>query len=137
MNVVEESVRAENTRVERLERELATEIEERQEILAKRRETSETESRKLVENDDFFQGLQSKVVAITAERNEKFDLATVASEKLKTSEANVALQSSHLEAVLEDIEARTAEIVELQEQLTARSAELSYLSQRTVSQPTS
>lgn len=54
MSVVEESFRATKTRVERLERKPATEIEKRQQLLAKRRKTSKTACRQLAEGENSF-----------------------------------------------------------------------------------
>lgn len=127
MSVVGESLRVEKTRIERSERRLATDAEILQQFLAERRETSKKASPQPAVSEDFLQGLRSKVCAITAKQNEWYDLANEASEKLKTAEANVALHPSLQEATLKEIGAHTAEVAELQEQLTARSAKLSEL----------
>lgn len=81
----------------------------------------------MAEDEDFPQGLQSKVIVIAAARDGWYDLANEASKKLKTAEADVALQLSLQEATPEEMDARTKEVAELQEQSTAKGAELSGL----------
>lgn len=124
---VEESLRAQETCDERLKRKPVNEVEKRQQLLAEHRETSESSSHQRAEGEDSLQGLQSDVVAMAAEQNQWFDLANETFGKLKTAEAYVTLQSSLWEAALEEMNAHTVEIAELQEQLTAKSAELSEL----------
>lgn len=55
---VEKSLGAGKTRVARLNRELATEAEKRQQLLAERRRLSQAASCPLVEDEDFFRELQ-------------------------------------------------------------------------------
>lgn len=56
----------ENVRVKRFERELATEVKKRQQLLAGHRKTSQIASRQLAECENFHQRLQSKVAAMSA-----------------------------------------------------------------------
>lgn len=78
----EESLDVEKARVQCGERELATKVDKRQLLLAKRRETNQTESHPLVEGEDFLCNLSLKVVARTVEKKALSNLATKATEKL-------------------------------------------------------
>lgn len=89
----------------------------------------------MAEGGDSLSGLQLKLAAMTAERNELFDWTTDTFEKLKAAKANLALQSALWEAAREELSTHTAEIVELQEQLTARGSELSQLSASIMGRP--
>lgn len=111
--------------VNRLKRQLATEVERRLQLEAKRRETSETSSPHLAEGEDSLQNLQSKVVAISAEQDDWYDFAIGGSEKFRTAESVADLQCSLRKAVLERMVAHTTGIAGLQEQLTAKSAKSS------------
>lgn len=110
VSVVDELLREWDTLVERLERILATEFKKRQQLLAERQETSETASSQLKQGEDFFQGLLSKDVAMTVERNKWYELAVEAFEKLNTVEADIALQSSLGDAALKETDAHAVEI---------------------------
>lgn len=81
--------------------------------MADRRETSETASHQLAEGEDPLQHLRSKVSTKTAEQKKPYDLANEAIGRLKTAEAEVALQSALREATLEEMDARTAGMAEL------------------------
>lgn len=113
ISVSEELLRTKETRVKRLERILTTEAEKRQQLVAKRRETRETAIRQIADGEDSIQSLQSKVVAVTAERDEWFGLADESSNKFKMAKTNAALHLSLRKTLLEDTDARTAEMIEL------------------------
>lgn len=125
---IEESFEVMNARVESGKREFETEVEKKQQFLNERQETSQTASCPLAENGASFRELPLKVAAMTAERNEWYNVATKALGKLKMTEADVALQSTPREAALEEKDTHTAEIAKLQVQLAARGAEVSQLS---------
>lgn len=61
---------------------------------------------------------------MTVESDEWYAFATEKTEKLKTAEANVALQLALWEVALEETDTHTAKIAELQEQLAAEGAKL-------------
>lgn len=63
----EESLTAERTRVEHLEREVAADSEKRQQLLVKRQKTSQTASCQFAENGESLQDLQFKTATVTAE----------------------------------------------------------------------
>lgn len=92
--VVKKSLSAGNAHVKRLERECAAEIEKRQQLLAKRRGTSQTENLQFVEGEEQLQNLQSKKAAVTEELDEWHGLATEAAMELKAAHADLALQSA-------------------------------------------
>lgn len=96
-----------------------------QQLLTECRVWSEPAICQLVDAEGSRQGLQPRVVATTTEQNEWCDLEKEASEKLKIAEDDAALQLSLREAAVERMDAHTAEIAKLQEELTAKSAELS------------
>lgn len=104
----------EKTCVDRLESTHTTEAEQKQQIGAKRRETIETVSRQLSDGEDAFQILRSRVVAIIAERDDWYNLASETSEKLGLAEAEEYLQSSLRAASLEVVDTNTAGISKLQ-----------------------
>lgn len=89
---------------------------------AERRETDKTASCQLADEEDSFQGLQAKIVAITVEREERYNLLTEISDKLITAEAYVAIQLLLRGASLMDVDARSAKLADLQEQLAAKDA---------------
>lgn len=70
MSAIEETLRMEKTRVERLERVLTTEADKRQQLLAERRWTSKTASCQLSGDEGSIQDLRPTIVATTAERDE-------------------------------------------------------------------
>lgn len=127
MIFVEEFLDAEETPIERLECELATEAERRQHLLVERQGTSQTASHLLAKIEYSHRDLQVKIAAMTAEKNESYDWAAEILEGLMAYEANVAVQSTLREAAREDVDICMAEIAKLQERLAAKSAELSRL----------
>lgn len=90
---VEEALTMETSRVERLERGAAAVAKKGQQLLAERREMSETASRQLAESGESLQVLQFKVAIVTAELREWRELATEITEKLKVANADVVWQS--------------------------------------------
>lgn len=127
LSIAQESLQEKKASLERLERELATKVEKRRQPVAKRGETSKTASRQFADGDDSLQTLCAKVVAITTGRDKWYSLATEISDNPKTAEEDVAPQSPLRTASLKDVDARTAELDELQERLTARNPDLSKL----------
>lgn len=63
----EESLSAERARVKRLERDNAAKAKMWQQVLAKRRETTQTASRRPTEDPELLQKLQSKVATLPTE----------------------------------------------------------------------
>lgn len=84
-------------------------------------------SRPLAEGQDSLLGLQSKIVAMTADSDEWFNLATAMTERLNASEADIALRSTLWEAARKQRDTHTSDLAELQEQLMTKGAELSQL----------
>lgn len=125
---VEVTLGAEKPRGKRFGRELATETEIRQQLLAERLEASQTTRCSLAESKDSLSDLPLEVTAMSEERNERCDQATKAPETLNTSEADFVLQSTLWEADWEDMNFSTAEIAKFEKQLAAKSAELPQLS---------
>lgn len=82
----------------------------------------------MAKNESSVRELHSKVAVMKAEKNERYDVTTEVTERLKTAETDVALQSTLWEVVLEEMDTNKAEIVELQKQLNDKSAELPQLS---------
>lgn len=66
--------------------------------------------------------MQFKLSAMTADKDEWFELATETTKKLKTAGADVALQSALREAAREEMDTHTTEIAELKAQLKPRGA---------------
>lgn len=79
----------------------------------------------MAEGENQLPVLQHKLAPMTAERNERFNLATKTTEELKAVEADIALPTMLRKATQGTMDTHTAEIAELQEQLTANGAELS------------
>lgn len=125
---VEEWIDAEKARVKSLKRKIATKVEKKQQLLTEHRERSQTATRPVAEREKFFSGLQYKLAAMTAERNEWFDLARKTTKMLKAVEADVVLHSTLLGTAWEEMDTHITRIVKLQEQPTAMGAELSQLS---------
>lgn len=107
MVATKQSLVAERAHVKRFERELATLVQRRQQILPERTETSQTASHPLAEGEDSLRGLQLKVAAITADRNEWYDHETEALAKQNAAKADVALRLTYREAVRYDMIAHT------------------------------
>lgn len=80
MVAVEELLSAKKAHVKLSKRACATEVEKRQQLLAKLRKTSQAVTCYFKEIEESFQGLQPKVGASTAERNECRELATETAE---------------------------------------------------------
>lgn len=99
----------EKTQVERLKQEFATKTdstcciftEKMQHLSAKPQATSVSASCQLAESEDFLKRLRSKIFSVTAVRDKCYNRANEALKKLKTVEADVALQLSRREAALE------------------------------------
>lgn len=91
MDDVVESLDAKKVHVDIINHEIETEVVKAQQLLKERRETSQTAICSLEETEDLIRDLQLKVAAMTADRNEWGDVAMLASENLKTAEADVAL----------------------------------------------
>lgn len=82
---------AEKAGVNSLKRKFATDAEEKRQLLTERRKTSQTASRPLVDGEDSLPGLRSIFKYTTVERDERFDVATETTGKLKAAEASIAL----------------------------------------------
>lgn len=78
----------------------------------------------MANGEGFFRGLRSQIFVISAERDEWYNLANEASVKLTTAEVAVALRWLLLETDLEEVDAHTVGIAQLQGQLTAKDAKL-------------
>lgn len=87
----------EKTHVKCLERKCTSKVEETQKLVAERRETSRAAGCQLAESEESLRGLQPKIAAAAAKRNEWRELATEAAEELKVAQDDVALQSALLE----------------------------------------
>lgn len=101
---------------------LGTEVGEGQQLLAERLETSQTTSHPSAGNECSVWELHLNITTMTAERSERYDVATEATEQLKKAEAEVALQSRLEKAVMEETVAYTAIIAKIQKQLAAECA---------------
>lgn len=82
----------------------------------------------MAEGGESFSGVQSKLAATTAEWDVWSELTTETTKKLKTAEADIALQLTLRKPAREEIDTHTAKITQLQEQLKAKGADLSQLS---------
>lgn len=124
----EELLSAKRARVERPDRENATEAKERQQLLAEPRERSQTATHLLVEGGKSFQDSQSKITTATAELRELREPVAETVEELKLLYVNVVLQSAFKERAREEMDAQTTEMTELQERPAAQRVQLSQLS---------
>lgn len=127
---VKKSLDGEKALLESPKREHATEVEQRQQLLTARRETSQTVSRPWAEGEEYLSDLQPKLAAMTTESDDRLCLETETTKKLKASEANIVLQSTLRKAAWEEMDTRPAEIDKLQEQLKAKGAKLSQWSEK-------
>lgn len=121
---VVKALNAKRARVERLKRHIAAEAKKRQNLLPERWEKSEAANRQLAEDRESLQKLQSKVATVTANVREWRKLPTDTAEGLKVATTGVVLQSGLWKAAQEEMDIKTDEIVELQEQLAAKNAGL-------------
>lgn len=114
MVAVGDALDAVKTHVKRLECEPVIEDEKREKLSAECRETNQTPRRLLAVCEALLSVVQSELASVTAEKNEWYDHALEALEKLKVAEADITRQSTFREAARENIDTHTAEKVKLQ-----------------------
>lgn len=114
----------ERTRIKRFKRVVAVESEKEQQLLGDRWETNETANRHLAENGKLLQKLQSTPATATAVLSEWCELAAGTTEELKVVKAEIVQQSGRREAARVEMDAHTAKVAGLKQQLAAENAKL-------------
>lgn len=133
MPAVEESFEVEKARVESPKRELST-VSSKNRVVGRASKDEADCQFLMADSEDSLPNLQSKLAAMTAGRDEWFDLATETAKKLNTAEAYIALQLTLWEAAQENMDTHTTKTAKLQEQLADNDAELSQLSVKHIEQ---